>query len=258
MRKLMIGGTVVLLALAGQPSERGTDVDGEAWRLKHLALGEGDERVTAVLTLEAMARQYRRQAEETPPVIDGLGRNFHERDISRCWRILQVLREIGARHSLLLFEEMTGSTERNIREDGIRGYISVAELADLLPFIDRLMKNPRCTVYERTPAYLNLRQRMEASPQPEDMEKICAFILEKTFIEEGGVTAELDKILCSYLLGYSTSVQRQNLAERMSDFGIGTRAYFDNAKQEIEKTPVNERKDFRAKGELLDPERQPR
>jgi len=81
-------------------------------------------------------------------------------------------------------------------------------------------------------------------------------MLERSLVEEGGATAELDKVLTAYLPGYSASVQRQNLAERMSDFeGVGTRGYFVNAKQEISKVPVQERKDFRAKGELLDPER---
>ena len=258
MRKTLISGMVVALALAGQSSERSSDVDRVAWRLQRLAQEGGEEeRTTAILALEALARQYRRQAEETPPIINEFGLEQLKPDVNRCWSMLGVLASIGDRRILPLFEEMTASTERYIRFTAVRGYIAVAGLVDSLPFIGRLMENPLYTNHERALFLIDIRRRLEASPpSPEDMEKICALMLERSLVEEGAATAELDKILSVHLPGYSTSVQRQNLAERMINFdGVGTRGHFVNAKQEISKVPVQERKDFRAKGELLDPER---
>jgi len=66
----------------------------------------------------------------------------------------------------------------------------------------------------------------------------------------------LDKVLCENLPGYSTSNQREMAAETMlkseNDF---VRGMGNSIKTEIEKTPKEKRKDFKAKGELLDPER---
>ena len=84
-----------------------------------------------------------------------------------------------------------------------------------------------------------------------------AYIFLLTEVQEGKYRGDiLDKVLCENLPDYATSVQRQTAAETMmkteNEFlrGMG-----NNINAEIEKTPKDKRKDFRVKGELLDPER---
>ena len=256
MRKVMIGGALVMLALAGYPSERASDVDGVAWNLQRLAQGGGaDERTTALFALDALARQYRRQAEESPPVINKFGNELIKPGANRCWRMLVTLRTIGDKRSLPLFEEMTASTDRGIRTTAVIGYMDVAGTMDSLPFIGRLMVNPHYTNHERALLYVDLQRRMEAPP-PEDMEKICAFMLERSLVEEDDAMTTLDSLLCQFLPGYSTSVQRSEFIDRAYRLGTeGARNYWNPHKEAMDNVPVQERKDFRAKGELLDPER---
>ena len=85
---------------------------------------------------------------------------------------------------------------------------------------------------------------------------MCAFLLEKTQTEEAGVEELFDMLLIKYLPGYETSVQRLEAMERLAaSANEYRRKYGQPRKEELEKIPVEKRKDFRAKGELLDPER---
>jgi len=260
MKKLAAVGVIAMLAFTCHPETRRTsDVDEIAWRLKALAQGDGEyDRITALLSLEALARQYRQRAEEAPAKIEKSGYEHPKPDANRCWRMLCVLAEIGDKRSLSLFEEMTASTERFIRFTAVTGYITVAGVMDSLPFIGRLMENPLYTNHERELFYVDLWRRIGASPRPED-EKICDLMLKRSLVEEGGAMTTLDRLLCERLPGYSTSVQRSEFINRAFQSGTeGERNYWNPHKETMDKVPANERKDFRAKGELLDPERQPR
>jgi len=253
MRKILISGALVMLALAGHPSRRVSDVDAIAGRLQRLAQeGDANDRATALSALDALARQYRRQAEVESPEVNSLGLNV---GANRCWRMLVTLKDIGDKRSLPLFEEMTASTDKGIRTTAVIGYMNVAEVLDTLPFIERLMKNPHYTVHEHSDVYRLLKERVEASP-PEDMAKICAFLLEKTQTEQKMYIVELmDDVLAKHLHGYATSVQRAEAAEKFVPTDNEYRKYWAQRKEEIKGVPAHERKDFRAKGELLDPER---
>jgi hypothetical protein len=88
------------------------------------------------------------------------------------------------------------------------------------------------------------------------MRKVYAFMLEKVQAEED-LAELLDAPLVNRIPGYSTSVQRAEIAERLavSTSNEYRRKLWTLKKEEIAKTPAHERKDFRAKGELLDPGR---
>jgi len=81
MRKTLISGMLVMLAFTCHPEMRRTsDVGRIAGRLQLLAQGDGEyDRITALLSLEALARQYRQRAEETPAIIEKSGYELPKR-----------------------------------------------------------------------------------------------------------------------------------------------------------------------------------
>ena len=209
-----------------------------------------------VRALEADARRYRQLAEETPATTNAFGGIITKRDTQRCVNVLNTLAVFRDRDTLPLYEDMITSTEDMIRHVGVYGYFQIAGMIDTLPLIDRLIRIPQWSAHNRSFAYIELKRCIERStPPPSDIAKVCDFALRRV-MEEGEEETILDRILCKHLPGYSTSVQRAEIVERRirSDCE-GIRDYWQPIKDEIAKTPVHERKDFRAKGELLDPER---
>ena len=71
----------------------------------------------------------------------------------------------------------------------------------------------------------------------------------------GEIASRLDKMLSDFLADYNESLQRFQVMERLTKH---ENAYYRNLFKakllEIEKTPKEKRKDFKAKGELLDPD----
>jgi len=261
MKKLMSIGIAVVLAvntgLSFTPIN--SDPDGVVKRLwESVKRGEMTER-ELLLEVEALARKYRALVDASLGFDDNPLTQSPEYD--RCRGALMVLKEIGDRHSLPLFEEMTTSKHLDIRTRGFDGYAQVAGAVDYLQLIERLPDKPmEKTKYFSRPdfstAYLVLGWEIERKPpSPKEMEKICTFLLEKVQTEEGGIIQK-DTLLCTHLLGYKTSVQRMAMVERFTNSNSEyQKTLWNAAKEEIEKVPVNQRKDFRAKGELLDPEK---
>jgi len=102
------------------------------------------------------------------------------------------------------------------------------------------------------------RLKAEKKTLPEVTQaKAYAFLLELAETEGYGDTVQMiDEVLCETLDGYPTSVQRARVALRMVETGPDySRPHFAAIRDEIEKTPKEKRKDFRNKGELLDPDR---
>jgi hypothetical protein len=98
---------------------------------------------------------------------------------------------------------------------------------------------------------------MEKKNNPKaNLDDAHQFLLESVEKEKAGDTVKMiDQVLCETLEGYSASVQREKVADRMVKAGPEySRPHFEAVKAEIEKTPTAKRKDFTAKGELLDPE----
>jgi len=210
-------------------------------------------KLDAVLEMEALARKYRELADAA------LLADIPERDsfgFRRCQSALLALEKFGDRHSLPLFEEMTGSAHSTLRLHGLRLYVRIAGAVDALPFIEGLAKNPRVRS-ERLFAYMSLKTHvLNTPPPPEEMTKVLVFMLEKIQTEPETIVEQLDEALVKYLPGYNNSVQRAEVMERLANSANEyRREYGTPIKEEIEKVPANQRKDFRAKGELLDPER---
>ena len=276
MKKLLIGG--LLAALAVTPclplSILWTDVDGIAAHLRKSAENGEMTREEAILELEALARKYRRLAEEGPAnVKDEEGRDKRGLDSDRCRSLLRGLGEEFGDKTLLLpfFEEMTQSTNEGIRSSAMYGYIRVSGAVGFLPFIERMEKDSRYTTRDIYRAYSDLVV-FTLDPSPEDLEdgmytpppklsdaekaKVHAFMLKKTQTVDGSIVEILDEVLAEQLSDYRTSVQRAEFAERLANPNSEyKRKYWIDAKEEIGKVPAKKRKDFRAKGELLDPAR---
>lgn len=119
---------------------------------------------------------------------------------------------------------------------------------------DKLYKRDLYSLYES----FGFKIKMEIKNNPNaKLNDAYNFLLEVSETEEAGDTAKMiDQILCETLNGYSTSVQREKMAERMVRVGPDySRHHFETIQLEVKKTPKEKRKDFSAKGELLDPER---
>jgi len=162
---------------------------------------------------------------------------------------------------------------------------SVAGAVDALPFAKRVLDNNSGETggMQRFSIYMALVEQMgyemstphkwkpsaakllDASPpfvlrRDKEEWKVDMFLLEKIETEEMGGSIELlDSVLCWQIPSYTNSVQRLAAVEKLLKNIRASRGdYFNRwnaVKEEIEKTPANERKDFRVKGELLDPER---
>lgn len=90
-----------------------------------------------------------------------------------------------------------------------------------------------------------------------EKEKFSTYLLEQVEVENDDETiCKMDAMLSLYLPDYKSSIQRLRLYQRVQTSGSDfSKQYFAKIKSEIEETPKDKRKDFRANGELLDPER---
>jgi len=229
------------------------------------------------LEVETLARKHRGLADATPSTDNSV--LVISPDVEQCRNALWALNKIGDKQSLPLLEEISQAEHWLIRADAISAYIKIAGPVDALPFIDRIdtrTASSRNKRYDQIYAYRALEDLVceekvppefasYATPRPPlpvlsraEQEKVHSFMLEKTQanMRNNMASGILDRILSEQLPGYTTSVQRLAMAERLTRSGSeDIRKYGQSIKTEIEKTPVNERKDFRAKGELLDPEK---
>ena len=259
----MIGSMVAVLAVTTcQPSLKPhPDPDGVVGRMREaMWRGEMTEH-ELLLKIEELARKYRDLVDATAGPENFLTSASPE--VDRCMGALTILERTGDRHSLPLFEEMTESKHVEIRLQGMRGYFKVAGVVDSLPFISRVADGKpkpadmRSQSFNRTAVYLALGWEVWRSPPPpEDVVKVCAFMLGKAKTGDDGMVRRLDGVFCENLTGYKDSTQRKEIAEKFAQSKKeDIRNHWKAIKEEIEKTPAKERKDFRAKGELLDPKR---
>jgi len=140
------------------------------------------------------------------------------------------------------------------RKSSALAYISIAS-TNSAPFLCRFMGDDRTTTEERFSVLEHFIKVLDNAQSINDESFAFLYgIVEKNsdVISINGA----DNILCRKLPGYSTSLQRMTVANRYAeDDNPYVKEYFANAKEAIEKVPVNQRKDFRTKGELLDPDR---
>ena len=143
------------------------------------------------------------------------------------------------------------------RKNAVYAYIDLTG-TNSVPFLRKLMADGRYAKSNFTFPLAEFLRILEKGQEIND--ESLAFLLE--FVEKNEFTHNVryvDRTLCKILPGYLNSVQRLAVAKWHSEngdpFSDATKGYFSEAKRAIEKIPESERKDFRAKGELLDPER---
>lgn len=287
MKKAMMTGMIAMMAAAAYPCDLWFEAKDISQRIKESVRKGEMTKEEATRELEGKAREYRKLSEENPPQNRSWADDYayvpNYVDPYYDYQSVHMLRtliELNGKTSLPLVEEMAlTSTVEDLRRGTMRLYIYTVGATDSLPFVDRLLKSPNYlagTGSERLNVYnalrgdieepkermidvsewiYNLRARL-ARPSGEKMGKICAFLLEKAQTEESIAAKVIDEMLCDYLSGYAASVQRTEAAERLSESDDErVKTYWRPVKEKIGNTPVKRRKDFRAKGELLDPKR---
>jgi len=279
MKKMIMGGitAVWVVILCQARSEHWSDLDTVIDQLR-VSVRKGEmTKLDMRLKVEALARKHKELVDanfdpDNPSEIS-------VPDYNRCLSALLALNEMGDKQSLPTLEEISQSKHVLVRTHAISTYIKVAGPVDTLPFIDRIDTRTSPSRYKGFDQFVAYRALEDlvceekippefasyAAPRPPlpvlsraEQEKVHSFMLEKTQanMRNNMASGILDRILSEQLPGYTTSVQRLAMAERLTRSGSeDIRKYGQSIKTEIEKTPVNERKDFRAKGELLDPEK---
>jgi len=154
--------------------------------------------------------------------------------------------------------------------EAVHAYISLAGL-DALDFVEMMLNDEQnYNRGEREYTYRTFAKRVEEEHKrlrhgdEGKMRDAQAFLLRLIQTEkDGDLLRRLDNTLCAVLPEYGTSAQRGELISRFkptSPSGIALTSleseHFRKAKAAVDKAPENQRKDFRAKGELLDPERE--
>ena len=171
--------------------------------------------------------------------------------------MLRLLGVAGDPSALPFLEEMSFAlSNRWVCMDASDAYVSLAT-TNSVPFIRKVMadRRPAGTGLSFTGTLNHFIQVLKNTPDIND--ESLAFLCE--FVEVDGYAPnvrKVDEFLCAKLLGYSNSVQRLTAMRRHLEYdSTWVREYFTSAKEAIEKIPENERKDFRTKGGLLDPDR---
>lgn len=163
-------------------------------------------------------------------------------------------------NAIQFLQSMCMSTNKFHRREALLGYIRSAKL-EALPTLKKCVQSGQLSESDLYMLYKNFAYEIgQAEAGKQDSKKIeeaKAFLLERAQEEKRRSAAnELDKILCGMFPDYATSVQREKVATHfMNDDNEICRRQFMKIHEDIQKIPKEKRKDFRAKGELLDPER---
>lgn len=187
--------------------------------------------------------------------------NREERaDLTRyCRKLITFMSHTKNLSTLPYLEHKSFSVNGDIRETASRGLVNILGI-DAISFLRKIKRDGTHTPRELYSLYesfgFKIRKEEENNPNAK-LDDAYEFLLELLEKEEAGDTAKmLDQLLCETLDGYPTSVQRQQVAERMVKAGPdNSRLHFEAIRAEVEITPKDKRKDFTAKGEFLDPER---
>lgn len=182
-------------------------------------------------------------------------------DLTRyCRKLITFMSHTKDLSALSYLENKSASVNEDIRETASRGVVNILGTG-AIPFLRKVKSDGTHTPRDLYSLYesFGYKIRMEKKNNPKaKVDDAYAFLLELVVEEEesGGTVKMLDRVLCETLDGYSTSVQREGVAERMVETGPDySRPHFEAIKAEVEKTPKAKRKDFTARGELLDPDR---
>ena len=174
--------------------------------------------------------------------------------------LLLLLGNFKSTNTIPFLQRMSGSENVNMRVYSMHAYLYVTGV-DSIPYQRGYLTRTNQTERERYMIYRDIASRISNAEQTKQdrnrIDEAKAFLLERAQDEKKRSAAnELDKILCGMFPDYKTSVQREKVAAHfMNDDNEICRKRFTEIHENIQKTPKEKRKDFRAKGELLDPER---
>lgn len=213
------------------------------------------------IPLETVLAEAKATARSARSTIEKRGSLDSYMELRVCESMLHLLAENGGLSLLPFIEEMSEADDKNVRYFAVMAHINLAGI-DSLDLIRQLDVNGfsgmnRFDIYFRF--FQTIRQKKQDEPKGGKWDELCIFLLEKIQDEGSEYIAGLfDRFLLTGLSGYSNSIQRLAVVNRFAESRTPADEHFGKAKEAIEKNPANQRKDFRAKGELLDPERQPR
>ena len=211
------------------------------------------------------------QIRECLPILEEMGKHdWHfENGLSKAYRAARqrvaypvvVLREFPGPDTLALIRECSFSTDSVVSDCAVASYVAVAG-GDSVPFLREYVAGGGDGRSRRLSR--NLRwdiKKFKERNKNDDAAGLNAFLLELLHKEERwGNVESIDEALCMTLDGYEQSVQRAQAiqkcsAEMRKTNNTVAQERYRKTQAEVEKTPENARKDFRSKGELLDPDR---
>jgi hypothetical protein len=235
----------------------GCDIRGMLPPLQKGIDGARLSRDEALAQMSMIAHEHRRKAEKAVAEIQARDPDdvfANEENTHLCVQMLELTAAFGGREAVSLLDGMAGSAVLYIRMSAVRLCFQVAG-ADSMPVVEKVLDNPQGNSHEKRHALETfgklLKQEKNGNHQ-KNLAEQYAFLLGKA-VQKRYFSEALDKTLCELLPGYATSVQRGEAADAMSESKVDVyRNMGSRIKREIEMTPRAERKDFRARGGLLD------
>ncbi len=181
------------------------------------------------------------------------------KEIMKCNCVFSVFGKMEDRSVLDFLEQKSTHSNELIRVDSSVAYVRIAGI-DAISFIERKRSDGRFSELDLCKLFDFFRIRITREKGNNNncaVNKALQFLLTTLETENNGeIASRLDKMLSDLLADYNESLQRFQVMERLSKH---ENAYYRNLFKakllEIEKTPKEKRKDFKAKGEILDPDR---
>lgn len=204
---------------------------------------------TAATIAQSLAKDAFTKLESGQP-----GANFSEYS-----RLLAFVSHYGDKQNLNFLAQTSQATNKYIRAESACAYIRLAGV-ESLPFVKGTFTNDVYTGYDREVIFKTFNRILKEDKEKlasKKMDQIHSFYFEVLQNErDGGCVALIDNTLCEALDEYKYSLQRLACVTRFTENGnTYYKHHFGKIKDEIEKTPKEKRKDFKAKGDLLDPDK---
>jgi len=160
----------------------------------------------------------------------------------KCNCMLSFLSTAGDLSVLPFLENKSKSTNEYIRIDASLAYIRLSG-TNSVTFLRRAAADKRYSERDRYRMYREFGTQIRVSKQKNPDAKLDAAyqcLLDLAEKEEMGDAAKLlDQVACAFIEGYETSVQREQVARRLSQSSDEYyKNHFNKIKNEIEKVPV--------------------
>ena len=177
----------------------------------------------------------------------------------KCNCVFSLLGKLEDYSVLDFLEQKSIHPNELIRVDSSVAYVRIAGI-DAIPFIEKKRRDGQfserglCKLFDVFKTHIAKKKR---NNDEYAVNKAIRFLMTTLENENNGeIASHLDKMLDVFLTDYNMSLQRFQVMERLAKHeNVYYRNLFATILNEIEKTPKEKRKDFKARGELLDPDR---